>query len=112
LIGISLIAIGTSLPELSVTIFAARKGYGNIAVGNIIGSNIANIFLILGVSGLIFPLSIIKSTLSYSAPFMIFMSLLLLTFIKSHWEIRRIEGIIFLVLYTVFMILLFLGLSS
>ena len=59
LIGLSLIAIGTSLPELFVSITAARKGYGNIAVGNIIGSNIANIFLVLGVSGLILPLAII-----------------------------------------------------
>lgn len=109
LIGISLVAVGTSLPELSVSGSAARKGYGEIAVGNIIGSNIANIFLILGVSGLFFPLSIIKSTLFYTAPFMIFMSLLLLFFIRSQWEIRRIEGTVFIVLYLTFMTLLFLN---
>ena len=49
-IGISIIALGTSLPELSVSISAARKGYGNIAIGNVIGSNIANIFLVIGIS--------------------------------------------------------------
>jgi len=108
-IGLSLVAVGTSLPELSVSITAARKGYGNIAVGNIIGSNIANIFLILGISGLIRPVSVIKSTLYYTAPFMIFMSILLLVFIRSYWNIRRIEGAVFLVLYAVFMTLLFTG---
>ncbi|MDH5404976.1 MAG: calcium/sodium antiporter [Candidatus Aminicenantes bacterium] len=107
LIGISLVAVGTSLPELSVSVSAARKGYGDIAVGNIIGSNIANIFLILGASALIFPLSVIKSTLLLSTPFMIFESVLLLVFIKSQWEIRRIEGIIFIVLYSLFMIFMF-----
>ncbi len=106
LIGLSLVAIGTSLPELMVTITAARKGYSNIAVGNVIGSNIANIFLVIGVSGLILPLQIIKSTIYYAAPFMIFMSILLLVFIRSQWKIRKIEGTIFLVLYAVFMTLL------
>ncbi len=109
IVGLSLIALGTSLPELMVTITAARKGYGNIAVGNIIGSNIANIFLVIGVSGLILPLQIIKSTIYYVAPFMIFMSILLLTFIRSKWRIRKIEGIIFLILYVIFMILLFVN---
>ncbi|MBW2965728.1 calcium/sodium antiporter [Candidatus Woesearchaeota archaeon] len=109
MIGLSIIAVGTSLPELMVSISAARKGYGNIAIGNIIGSNITNILLIIGVSGLILPISIIKSTLYYTAPFMIFMSLLLLIFIRSYWSIRRIEGTIFLVLYAVFMTILFVN---
>ena len=109
LIGLSLIAVGTSLPELFVSVSAAFKGYGNIAVGNIIGSNIANIFLIIGVSGLIRSIEIIKGTLYYTAPFMIFMSILLLVFIRSQWKIRRIEGTIFLVLYAVFMTLMFVN---
>jgi len=107
LIGLSLIAIGTSLPELFVSVSAALKGYGNIAVGNIIGSNIANIFLIIGVSGLLKPIAVLKGTLYYTAPFMIFMAILLLVFIRSYWSIRRIEGTIFLILYTIFMVLLF-----
>ena len=108
LIGISIVAVGTSLPELSVSASAARRGYGEIAVGNIIGSNIANIFLILGVSASIFPLSIAEASLFYTGLFMIFMSILLLFFIKSQWEIRRTEGIIFIILYSVFMTILFL----
>ncbi|MBD3259152.1 calcium/sodium antiporter [Candidatus Woesearchaeota archaeon] len=102
IIGITLIAVSTSLPELMVTISAVRKGYGTIALGNVIGSNITNIFLILGVSGLIYPLAAIKSTLFLTAPFVILMSILLLIFIKSYWQIRRIEGIIFIILYAVF----------
>lgn len=108
-IGLSLIAIGTSLPELSVAISAARKGLGNIVVGNIIGSNIANIFLIIGVASIISPLSIIKSTIMVSAPFMILMTLLFLFFIRSRWQIERIEAIIFLLLYGTFLSYIFLS---
>ena len=106
-IGISLVALGTSLPELGVTISAARQGYGNIAVGNVIGSNIANMFLVVGVSAMIFPLSVIKPTIFYLTPFMIFMSILLLIFIRSNWEISRIKGIVFLTLYALFLAVLF-----
>ncbi|HID19696.1 MAG TPA: calcium/sodium antiporter [Methanophagales archaeon] len=102
-IGISLVAVGTSLPELSVSVSAARNGFGDIAVANVIGSNIANIFLILGVSALVFPISIQRITLLLIAPFMISMTILLLIFIKSQWELRRIEGVAFLVLYATFM---------
>jgi cation:H+ antiporter len=113
LVGITLIAVGTSLPELSVSITAARKGYGNIVVGNIIGSNIANIFLIIGVSGLISPLSVIKQTIFYTAPFMVFMSILLLVFIRGNWRIKKIEGNIILVLYVLFIAsLIFLNFSK
>ncbi len=107
LIGLTLVAVGTSLPELSVSFTAARKGFGDIAVANIIGSNIANIFLILGVSGLVFPIYAQETTLNYIAPFVIFMSVLLLVFIRSHWELRRIEGVAFLLLYAGFMAFLF-----
>lgn len=107
IVSISLIAISTSLPELAVSISAARKGYSNIAVGNIIGSNIANIFLISGVSGMISPLHISESALLYFTPFMIFMSILLLVFIRVDWKIKRIEGAVLLFLYLLFMLSLF-----
>ena len=107
LIGISLVAVGTSLPELSVSLSAARKGYGNIVLGNILGSNIANILLVLGISAFVFPLQIIKSTLYFTAPFMIFMNILLLIFIKSEWQIRQTEGAVFLFFYGLFMAILF-----
>ena len=106
-VGLTLVAVGTSLPELSVSVSAARKGYGDIAVANIIGSNIANIFLILGLSGLVYPLSVERFTIFYFGPFMIFMTVLLLIFIRSHWELRRKEGIAFLFLYLIFIMFLF-----
>ena len=107
IIGLSLIAIGTSLPELGVSLSAARKGFGNIVIGNIIGSNIANVFLIMGIASIISPLSIIKSTILVSAPFMIFMTLLFLFFIWSRWQIERLEAIIFLLLYGAFLSYMF-----
>ena len=107
-IGLSVIAIGTSLPELSVSISAVKKGYGNIAVGNIIGSNIANLLLILGVSSLISPILILKETLYYTIPFMILMSLFLLYSIKTAWRIKKIEGLMFILLYLAFILFLFI----
>ncbi|MCK5255267.1 MAG: calcium/sodium antiporter [Deltaproteobacteria bacterium] len=107
LIGLSLIAIGTSLPELAVSLSAARKGFGNIVVGNVIGSNIANIFLIIGVSSIISPLAVIKSTIFISAPFMIFMTLLFLFFMLSRKQLERIEAIILLLLYGFFLSYMF-----
>ena len=108
LIAITVVAIGTSLPELSVSLAAARKGYSDIALGNIIGSNITNILLILGASALVYPLAITESTLFISAPAMILLSALLLIFIKSDWEIRRREGLLFLIVYSLCITLLFL----
>jgi cation:H+ antiporter len=107
-IAISLIALGTSLPELAVTLSAVRKGFGDIVVGNIIGSNIANLFLIVGVSGLINPIVVLQSTINFAVPFMVFIAVLLLVFIRSAWKIRRFEGITFLVLYALFIVSLFL----
>ncbi|MCK4588943.1 MAG: calcium/sodium antiporter [Nanoarchaeota archaeon] len=109
IIGISLIALGTSLPELIVSFSAARKGFGGIAIGNIIGSNIANIFLVGGVAALIIPLEIVKSTIYFTVPFMILMTLLLLMFLKTRWRIKRWEGMILVFLYILMMVLLFSG---
>ncbi|UGV41875.1 calcium/sodium antiporter [Methanococcoides orientis] len=106
-VGVTLVAVGTSLPELMVTISAARKGYGNIAIGNVIGSNITNIFLVLGISAFVFPLEITGLSIMFTIPFMIMISVVLLWFINTHWEIRRIEGIALIVLYVIFLISLF-----
>jgi len=106
-IGVTLVAFGTSVPELSVSFTAARKGYGSIAIGNIIGSNIANILLVIGITGLITPLIITKLTLLISGPFMILLSILLLVFIKSGWRIHRLEGLVFVLVYAIFIVVLF-----
>lgn len=67
-IGLTIVAFGTSAPELAVTVFASAKGNTDIAIGNILGSNIANILLILGVSALFFPLTVKRSTLWKEIP--------------------------------------------
>ncbi len=107
LIGISLVAVGTSVPELMVTVSAARSGYANIALGNVIGSNITNILLVMGCAGLVHPLTITGLSIYYIAPFMLIISTLLLLFIRTGWRIKRFEGRILLLLYSGFMILIF-----
>lgn len=101
-IGITLLAIGTSLPELVVSIIAARKAKGDLLVGNILGSNIANILLVIGVSALIVPLPISGLMLYYFMPMMLLMVVLLLTFIRTNWVVRMLHGLVFLFLYAVF----------
>jgi K+-dependent Na+/Ca+ exchanger-like protein len=107
LIGVSLVAVGTSLPELMVTVSAARSGYASIAIGNVIGSNITNILLILGCSGFVHPLTVTEISIYYITPFMLFISLMLLLFIRTGWRIKRFEGLILFLLYSGFMVFIF-----
>lgn len=111
-IAITLIALGTSLPELSVSIISARKGLGNMILGNIIGSNIANIGLIIGVSALIAPIPISILELTAIIPFMLLMTILCVIFIRSGWIIRMFEAFSFIILYLGFIIWLILRFSS
>lgn len=106
IIGTTLVAVGTSLPELVVTVTAARQGFGSIALGNIIGSNIANIFLILGLSGLIYPIAVDQISLFFTTPVMILISVLLLVFISTGWEIKRWEGVALMAFYAAFLLVL------
>ncbi|MEL7662949.1 MAG: calcium/sodium antiporter [Methanosarcina mazei] len=107
IIGISLVAVGTSLPELMVTVSAARNGYASIALGNVIGSNITNTLLILGCTGLVQPLMVTGTAVYYITPFMLVFSLLLLLFIRTGWRIKRHEGLILFLLYSGFMVFIF-----
>ncbi|HII80846.1 MAG TPA: calcium/sodium antiporter [Methanosarcina sp.] len=107
IIGTTLVAVGTSLPELAVTVSAARKGYGNIALGNIIGSNITNVLMILGISGLLYPITVAEISLFFTTPVMIIISMALLIFISTDWEIKRWEGVALMVLYAAFLPVLF-----
>ncbi|MDO9509964.1 MAG: calcium/sodium antiporter [Candidatus Magasanikbacteria bacterium] len=77
-IGLTVVAFGTSMPELVVNVFSALKGATGIAVGNIVGSNISNIFLILGISAIIFPLTVKDSTAWKEIPFAILAGIVLL----------------------------------
>ena len=76
-IGLTIVAMGTSLPEAAVSISAALKGSAEITIGNIVGSNIMNILLILGITAVITPVAVQRSTVRYEIPFMIVVSVIL-----------------------------------
>lgn len=96
-IGLTVIGFGTSAPELLVSTQAALMGSSGIAVGNVVGSNIANIALILGVTAIMFPIHVTRSTLLRDAPFMV-LAVLLLTLVGYHGYIGRIAGVLFVLM--------------
>jgi cation:H+ antiporter len=104
LIALLLMSIGTSLPELFVSVSAARKGYMTMALGNIIGSDVANILWILGIAAVIRPISIAPELILIQLLFMLLLSTLLIIFKKSGYVIDRREGAIFLGIYVVFVL--------
>jgi cation:H+ antiporter len=102
-IGLTIVAAGTSLPELATSVVAALKKNSNIAVGNIVGSNIFNIFFILGVSGLIGPLPQGNiSDFDLYACIGASVALLFSGYILGKHKITKAEGVIFLILYIVY----------
>lgn len=105
-IGLTIVAMGTSAPEAAVSIAAAIKGSADITVGNIVGSNILNILIILGLSSLITPLLVAKSTMRVDIPFMIAITLLLLV-MGYNGTVTLIEGIILLVAFAGYLSYLF-----
>lgn len=110
IIGLTIVGMGTSSPELFVGILSALNGSGDVAMGNVVGSNIANILLILGVSAVILPFSIERTTQRRDIPFGIFATILLLLIsndkilpgIKEN-TVSRVDGIIFLCLFAAYM---------
>lgn len=102
-IGLTIVALGTSLPELVTSVVAAGKGENDLAVGNVVGSNIFNILLILGASSAITPI-VMDVTAVYDTAILIAASLLVYLAALSKREIRRSEGIVFLLAYLVFFV--------
>lgn len=105
-IGLTIVAMGTSAPEAAVSITSALKGNADITIGNIVGSNILNILIILGISAAITPLLVAKSTVRYEIPFMIFITVLLL---GLGWDgsISLANGLIFLAFFLLYLGYLF-----
>lgn len=108
-IGLTVVAFGTSTPELFVNIFASIKGNTDIAIGNVLGSNIANIFLILGVSAVISPLAVSKGTVWKEIPLSLLAALLLgvmandrLIDKSSISALTRIDGLVFISFFIIF----------
>jgi cation:H+ antiporter len=98
LIGLTIVAFGTSLPELVTSIVAARKDEVDMALGNVIGSNIFNILLVLGVAAAISPITFSMQNI-IDIIVLVIMSILVLIFAATKKTINRTEGIIMLVLY-------------
>ena len=106
-IGLTIVALGTSLPELVTSVVAARKGENDLAVGNVVGSNIFNILLILGVSSFITPITL-DVTAVYDTIILIIASIVVYVSAISKREIQRKEGILFLVCYFAFFLYVFM----
>ena len=101
-IGLTIVAIGTSMPELCVSLVSALKGTPDLAVGNVVGSNVFNSFLIVGITALVAPMTILHSTVRNDIPFALVASVLLLLLCLDG-SLSRIDSIILLLLFAVFM---------
>lgn len=105
-IGLTIVAFGTSAPEAAISISAALKGSTGIAIGNVIGSNIMNVLLILGITSCIVPLAVAKSTVKYEIPFTIFITAVLVVYGAIFGEMNFVGGIILWALFIVFFVYL------
>jgi len=108
-IGLTVVAFGTSMPELFVSVIASIKGNTGIAIGNILGSNIANILLILGISSIIFPLSVTKGTVWKEIPLSLLAAFMLGILANDQLidksgvsVLTRIDGLVFLSFFVIF----------
>lgn len=107
-IGLTIVAMGTSMPEFCVSFAGALKGTADLAVGNVVGSNIFNAMLIVGVAAMVAPMSILKSTVKKDIPFAVFASLILFQLCLNN-RITRIEAFVLLIMFAVFMIYTVMG---
>lgn len=106
-IGLSLVAIGTSLPELFVAVVACFKKMSGLAAGNVIGANILNILWVLGFASMVNPLTIDRQTRLISMPVMLFCTLLFLLFLRKNLRLTKSAGLVLLAIYAVYLVYLF-----
>src|SRR3989337_2033417 len=106
IIGMTIVAAGTSLPELATSTVAAFRKEADIIIGNIVGSNIFNILFILGITGAIKPLAVNPEALKLHMPVMIFISLMLFVFMKTGRVISRVNGALLVLLYAGYIVFL------
>lgn len=103
-IGLTIVAMGTSAPEAAVSITAAFKGTADITVGNVVGSNIMNVFVILGFASVITSIAVAKTTVRYEIPFMLAITVLFMFLGYTDGNINRIEGVILWVAFILYLI--------
>ena len=106
-IGLTIVAMGTSMPEAAVSITSALSGSAGISIGNVVGSNILNILIILGITAVLTYVRIQKTTFRYEIPFMIGITIILMAFGITGNQITFLEGILFWLLFLIFLGYLF-----
>ena len=104
IIGLTVVAVGTSLPELVTSIVAAKKGENDIAVANVVGSNIYNVLLILGLSSIIRPLNVASNPNFIDLAFMAFTTILFIFFIFKAKTVKKWQGIVMVLLYIAYVV--------
>ena len=103
LVGLTIVAIGTSLPEIMTSVTAALKGKGDMAIGNVVGSNIFNIFFVTGTASTVAPIAA-ESKLFFDGWVMVGLTVLLLIFSRTHFKIGRREGAVLLLAYLAYLV--------
>lgn len=106
-VGLTIVAMGTSAPEAAVSVTAALGNNADITVGNILGSNILNILIILGLTGVIIDVAIQKSTLFVEMPFMLIATVMLIVMGMTGGSISRFEGVILWIMFIMYLTYLF-----
>ncbi len=106
-IGLTIVAMGTSAPEAAVSIASALKGSAEITIGNVLGSNILNVLIILGLTAVVRAIAVQKSTIKYEIPFTVFVTVLLGVLGLADGTISRLEGIILWAFFILYLLYLF-----
>ena len=106
-VGLTIVAMGPSAPEAAVSVTAAFKGNADIAIGNVLGSNILNVLIILGITAVITSVAIQKSTLKIEIPYMIAITVVLLFMGYTGEKVTRLEGAVLWILFIVYLAYLF-----
>jgi cation:H+ antiporter len=108
-IGLTLVAIGTSLPELATTVVAALRRQADVALGNVIGSNMFNLLAIIGIASLVGPIEVAPQFLQFDLWVMLGASLLLIPFVYLGQNLTRIWGVALTLLYLTYLIVVLAG---
>lgn len=104
IIGLTIISIGTSMPELFVSITSALEGYSDMSIGNVLGSNICNLFLILGLSSLLKPVAFKRETRLIEIPICLLITIIFMVICNMGQDVSRLDGIILAILFALFIV--------
>ena len=107
-IGLTLVAVGTSMPELATTVMAAIHRQADVALGNVIGSNLFNLLAIIGVAALVAPIPVDSQFLTYDLWVMLAASLLLIPFVFLRQNIGRVWGVVLILFYVTYVSMMFI----